>query len=81
VAIYRLLQNSGFGPEDIEGMTAAYEKVLVLLRLRDRTDPVTEIIAKRIIEIAQTGEKDPEVICAMAIKSMDIPSQQTGQKV
>lgn len=70
MAIYRLLQNSGFGPEDIERMTAAYEKGLIQLGLKDRTDGVTEIVARRIIEIAQTGEKNPDAICARALKSI-----------
>jgi hypothetical protein len=79
MAIYRLLQNSAFGPEDIERITSAYEKMLVLLRLKDRTDAMTEVIAKRIIEIAQTGQKDPELICTLALKSMGIPERQTEQ--
>jgi len=55
VAIYRLLQNSAFGPEEVSRMTAAYEDVLRALGLANRTDPITEIVAKKIIEIAQTG--------------------------
>jgi hypothetical protein len=79
VAIYRLLQNSGFGPEDIERMTTAYEKMLVLLGLKDRSDPMTEIVAKRVIEVAQTGEKDPDLICALILEGMGIPPPQTEQ--
>jgi hypothetical protein len=79
MAIYRLLQNAGFGPEDIERMTTAYEKALVLLRLKDRADPMTEVIARRIIEVAQTGEKNPTLICASALESMGIPARQTEQ--
>jgi hypothetical protein len=67
VAIYRILQNSGFGPDEIQRMTAAYEAALKELRL-DRNDPLTETIAKHIIEIAQTGEKDSAKICALALE-------------
>lgn len=67
VAIYRLLQNSAFEPEDIERMTAAYELALVELVLSDRNDPLTETVAKYIVEAAQTGEKDPKRICALAL--------------
>jgi hypothetical protein len=67
VAIYRLLQKSAFEPEDVERMTAAYELALVELILSDRNDPLTETVAKHIVEAAQTGERDPKNICALAL--------------
>lgn len=70
MAIYRLLQHAAFGPEEIERMTTAYEDALRELRLSDRTDPLTEIVAKKIIEIAQTGERDPARIRAKAIEAL-----------
>jgi hypothetical protein len=73
VAIYRLLQNSAFGPEDIERLATAYEDALRALKLVDRDDPITEIVAKRIIEAAQTGLRDPGSLCANAIKDLSIP--------
>jgi hypothetical protein len=57
--IYRLLQNSAFGPEAISVMAAAFEGALTELKLTDRADPLTEIVAKKIIEVAQQGERDP----------------------
>jgi hypothetical protein len=66
VAIYRILQNSGFGPDEIQRMTAAYEAALKQRALA-RNDPLTEAIARHIIEIAQTGERDPARICALAL--------------
>jgi hypothetical protein len=59
VAIYRLLQQSAFGPEFIDLMVTAYEDCLRILQLSDRSDPLAEVIAKKIIEIAQTGVRDP----------------------
>jgi len=73
MAIYRLLQEAAFSPEDISRMTAAYEAALRLLRLTDRTDPVTEIVAKKIIEVTRNGEHDPPRICARALKELGIP--------
>ena len=73
MAIYRLLQNCAFGPDEIERMTTAYEDTLRVLGLADRADPVTEIIAKKIIEVAQTGERDPLRIRARAISELGIP--------
>jgi hypothetical protein len=70
MAIYRILQRSGFGPEQIERMSAAYEQALILLQLSDREDPFTEIVARRIIEIAQRGVADPTAICSLAIQEL-----------
>jgi hypothetical protein len=71
MAIYRLLQQSAFEPEDIRRMTDAYELALILLHLEDRRDdPQTETVAQYIIEIAQTGEKDANLICARALQRL-----------
>ena len=67
------LQNCAFRPEEIERITTAYEDTLRALGLADRTDPITEIIAKKIIEVAQTGERDPLRIRAQAITELGIP--------
>ena len=67
MAIYRLLQKSAFGPDDIERLATAYES-----ELNDREDPITEIIARRIIEAAQTGLRDPDSLCATAIKDLNV---------
>lgn len=74
MAIYRLLQQTAFTPEQISPMAAAYEECLRILKLADRSDPITETVAKAIIEIAQTGERDPVRICHLALKSIDSAS-------
>jgi hypothetical protein len=73
VAIQRLLREASFGPDDIRRLTAAYEGTLDLLRLQDRTDPVTELIAAKVIQVYRMGEQDPPRICARAIKELGIP--------
>jgi hypothetical protein len=72
LAIYRLLQNVPFGPDDIQRLTDAYERTLVTLSVKDRNDPLTEFIAKKIIEIGQTGLKDPRQISARAIDELGL---------
>lgn len=71
MALYRLLQNSAFGPDDIQLMVTAYESALRQLGLRGGVDPVNEIIARLIVEVAQTGEKDPKAMCAAALSRID----------
>jgi hypothetical protein len=72
MAIYRLLQQSAFGPEEISRMTAAYEQCLRALKLANRADPITELLAKYIIEVAQTGESDPSNISALTLARLGV---------
>jgi hypothetical protein len=60
MAIYRMIRESVFEPEAIELMTAAYEDALKVLGLTDRQDPLTELVARKIIELAEVGETDPD---------------------
>jgi hypothetical protein len=51
-----------FGPEDIAVMATAFDRLLVDLKLVDRDDPAVTMLAKLVIEIVGTGERDPERI-------------------
>ncbi len=73
MAIYRLLQHSAFTPEDIVPIGAAYEDCLRILKLTNRSDPLTEIIAKAIFKIAQTGVRDPVRLRELALKKIGTP--------
>ena len=55
-------------PDEITVLTTAFEDTLRALRLADRADPATEIIAKKIIELAQQGERDPVRLRERAIQ-------------
>ncbi|HJY92764.1 MAG TPA: hypothetical protein VJ255_20930 [Candidatus Acidoferrum sp.] len=70
VAIHRLLQNVALGPEEIDRLSKAYEQALRTIGVKERGDPLTELIAKKIIEIGKTGLKDPAKISAQAIKEL-----------
>lgn len=72
MAIYRLLQNSPMGPEEIAVLTEAYELTLKKLSLVERSDPITQLIAKKIIEIGQRGVRDPSQVSTLAIKELGI---------
>jgi hypothetical protein len=72
MAIYRLLQNSGFDPDAIKIMTVAFEGACRELQLADRSDPFTEMVAKKVIEIAQLGERDPVRICDRALRELGV---------
>jgi len=67
VPIRPLLKNHAFGPDEIRVLTTAFEDTLRTLRLANGGDPVTEIIARKIIELAQQGERDPVQLRERAI--------------
>ncbi|MBI5264445.1 MAG: hypothetical protein HY852_21830 [Bradyrhizobium sp.] len=71
MAIRRLLERSGVGQKDGERLYRAYQDALHALHLVDRNDPVTEIIARKIIEIGKSGG-DPAEIAKLAIKELGI---------
>src|SRR6516225_5985364 len=52
-AICRLLEKSSVPLEEVSRLVAAYERTLRALDLVDRHDPVTEIVAKKVIEIGK----------------------------
>ena len=62
MAIYRLLKTLRW--VRIAVLTEAYEQTLEKLGLVDRSDPITQIVAKKIIEIGQRGVRDPEHVFA-----------------
>ena len=70
--LYRFLQEAVFDQADIDRMASAYEAALKLLRLTDRDDPICELVAKKIIEVTSTGEKDAPKICARALLEMGV---------
>jgi hypothetical protein len=72
MAIDRLLEVGTFDPEMIACMTAAYEGALRVLGLADRQDPITELVAKKIIKVTQLGERDPARICERALNELGV---------
>jgi hypothetical protein len=70
--IQQLLQRSGLTPEESSRVTEAYEQALHTLCVKDRDDPLTEMIARRIIRIAQSGINDPAQLADRAVKELGV---------
>ena len=47
----------------------AFEMALVTLKQRREIDPLRDAVARKIIELAETGERDPERLCDAALKA------------
>jgi len=72
MAIYKLIANGSFGPDEIKMMTEAYEGALIDLDIPDRNDSFTELIAKSIVNVTATGERNPILIKERAIKALGV---------
>jgi hypothetical protein len=59
-----------FDQSAIHAMAAAFEACCRALRLEERIDPITEIVARKVIEVAGTGERDPQRICGLVLLAL-----------
>lgn len=59
MAVYRLFKNKAFEPEAITIMTTAYADVCRALGLNNHDHCGANAVAKKVIEFAQRGERDP----------------------
>lgn len=63
MVIYRLRQNEPMMPDDIDRLVAALNETLRALGIDMHGNaPNSELIAKKIIRVAQTGVRDPSDI-------------------
>jgi hypothetical protein len=70
MAIYRLIHNTPLGPDEIQRLVAAYKETLHALGLKERDDPITRVVAKKVFEVAQSGIEDTSEISKLAIKQL-----------
>ena len=57
-------------PEMVKTLCEAYEKACKSLHDTGQPQIVNEIIAQRIIALAQKGERDPDLLCAGALTAL-----------
>jgi len=72
MSIYLHVQTDAMSPKEASLVIKAYEQALHTLCVKDRDDPLTEMIAKKIIKIAQTGIRDAAQISALAIQELEM---------
>jgi hypothetical protein len=78
--IKRMLDSSAFDPAAVTALTNAYEGVCAALQLADRTNPLAEVVAKKIIEHARRGERDPNQLRAVVLKEVQSSSSEPKQE-
>jgi hypothetical protein len=67
--IRQLLDSNVFNPDEVIILRDVFEDTLRALKLVDRSDPVTSLIAKKIIELARRGERDPARLRQAAVQA------------
>jgi hypothetical protein len=67
------LNGEQFDQETSRILGVAFEQVCVALRIGDCDDHVKQAIANRIIALAKTGERNPDLLCECALKDIRQP--------
>jgi hypothetical protein len=70
------LDGEKFDSETIRVMGLAFEMALVALRLADRHDLANEVLARKIMDLAKAGERDPERLCEGVLHESRAPPPQ-----
>jgi hypothetical protein len=79
--IYALLKKQdAFAPEQVEALAKVFKDVLQALGLVHRTDPVTELVAKKVVELATGGISDPDRVRALTIQAFTQQQRQQQQQ-
>ena len=61
------LKGEVFEPEIVRAMGIAFDNACKTLKLVDRSGLLAQLIAGNIIELAASGEHDPERLCAIVL--------------
>jgi hypothetical protein len=69
-ALDRLLQKTAMTAEEIGRLRKAYELALREIGVQDRNDPLTERVAKEIVEAGQVGLTDPVEISSLVVRRL-----------
>ena len=79
--IYELLKTQGsFEPEEVAMLGSVFEEVLQTLGLVDRQDLATEMVAKKLIELAKAGVRNPDRLKALTLQAFTQQQQQQIQR-
>ena len=65
-----VFRDSGFGAEATQALGKAYDIACLSLHPSGQPPVVQEILAKKIIEVAQRGERDPDRLASIALANL-----------
>jgi len=68
--ITQFLNGAKLDPETLRVVGVAFEIARVALRLAGRGDVAIEMVARRIIELARAGQRNPDLLCELVLKEV-----------
>jgi len=68
--------DAAFDDEATQAMGAAFDRVCHCLHDNRQPEVIRQIIAKRIIEVARKGERNPDELCARALQALGFRNRQ-----
>jgi hypothetical protein len=81
VPIYERLERQGvFTPEEVALLSEVFEDVLRTLGLVDRKDPIIEMVAKKVIELATAGIREPDRLKVLTIQAFTQDQQSQARR-
>jgi hypothetical protein len=66
------LAGQAFDPETIENMSAALVEACDALHLKVSDDPATRFVAEKVIEFAQRGIRDPNMLRKLTLQEFGL---------
>lgn len=72
MTISRFLKDGSVRPQDLALLDEAYRLTLRKLNLVDRGDPITEMVARQVIQAGRTGAQSAAEVTEIAIKNLGI---------
>jgi hypothetical protein len=77
--ITRFLADQAFELEVIESMSAAFVAACDALHLKVGKDPATRFVAEKVIEFAQRGIRDPDVLRTMTLREFGLSDESASR--
>ena len=72
------LNGERFDQDTLRILGVAFEQTCIALRIGDCDDHVKQAIANKIIELAKTGERNPDLLCEHALEDIREPQVRPG---
>jgi hypothetical protein len=71
--IFAFAQDTTFGPETVACMGEAFDRACAATAALGQPAIHRAIIAKRIVEFAKAGERNPQILCDRALQILRLP--------
>ncbi len=79
--VRKILEGASYDPETVRVLCAAYDRAKQELHDTGQPEIVREILAQRILDLAEQGERDPARLCAGALRSLPAHSDPEPKRV